>query len=887
MTSTSPDAYDGVTADDIQAYVPGFQLRTNDVDRDRTSYYLALQWQKETFRATVKYARVENAIDSLEHTTEWFPDHDGGPRVTMSDLTMNDSWSTPGIAMCNGEAAVSTAPGQSQWRRTDPGDCETMVPARGLMESGMVSSQSDAWTGAYGLGVGTLGMGKHENATTEDISLNIKWNATEKLFFEFDAQLTKADADFVEVWGGGTFFADVFVEPDLEKSDGPIRHQSAHGLSTAATRDMAVPGRLPAPTSTDGSERRVLAVCRRFFPRRHRRFECVPRRFASYEFGEDSWFKAVRFGVRYSEREQTNKEIGLNWGGIAPAWAGGYGVFSQMDTPAHELVDFSNFFRGGVVQGANNKFPYIRSDLLMNYGAIRNYIAQRAGSRDQPSLGAARQPGWNRRLSSGRYLRHHRGNAERLRAVRFRSRHRQQWHVDRWRTSASASRSRSLVERLRLRTADFNADPQTPSTRTQPRTPDAEDHDDPRDFLPETAAFLEQAATADRRRSGRHEVAAVAQREVEPERQHAGALWRQQGADASEHAGSARLAAASGANTTRPNYPRDHGPERSAVWRGSWCAGHRPQPHHASRVVIPTCSRPTAVNLDLSFEWYFQGGYFSAAVFKKDLKNIITTGDQTLGQITLDGQTVDVVYNGQINQAKADLYGFELAYQQFFDQLPGWMSHLGVQANYTNIQAAADPPGMGVDANGDGSPGRCHPGIPLRCDGSAGTVRAHRQPGRHLPGREDGVPVGLQLALGVPDHLPRLGDRQSDLHGRSGFLDGSFRYDFNEHFQISASISNILDKKEKAYHVVERGRARRRRGSRSSTTAVWSWVCDTSSELNRIGSCGRAEISSPPFSFQSAPEQEESNMKRIIGIAAFAAVLWGCAVRQPPPAARV
>ena len=33
----------------------------------------------------------------------------------------------------------------------------------------------------------------------------------------------------------------------------------------------------------------------------------------------------------------------------------------------------------------------------------------------------------------------------------------------------------------------------------------------------------------------------------------------------------------------------------------------------------------------------------------------------------------------------------------------------------------------------------------------------------------------------------------------NGFLDGSFRYDFNEHFQVSASISNILDQKEKAY----------------------------------------------------------------------------------------
>ena len=74
---------------------PASSCEPTHVERDRTSYYLAAQWQKETVRATLNYARVENQIDSLEHTTEWFPDHDGGPRVTMTDLTFNNDWSTP------------------------------------------------------------------------------------------------------------------------------------------------------------------------------------------------------------------------------------------------------------------------------------------------------------------------------------------------------------------------------------------------------------------------------------------------------------------------------------------------------------------------------------------------------------------------------------------------------------------------------------------------------------------------------------------------------------------------------------------------------------------------------------------------------------------------
>jgi TonB-dependent receptor len=222
-----------------------------------------------------------------------------------------------------------------------------------------------------------------------------------------------------------------------------------------------------------------------------------------------------------------------------------------------------------------------------------------------------------------------------------------------------------------------------------------------------------------------------------------------------------------------------------------------------SRIVItrgnPNLLPTEAVNLDLSFEWYFQGGYFSAAAFQKDLKNIVSTGDQQLGTMTLDGQTVDVVYNGQVNQANAELYGFEVAYQKFFDELPGWMSHLGVQTNYTNIQAEGDPPGMGVDANGDGI---------------ADDLTANFRFGvRDLLGQSEHIAnlVGIyqddnmELRLAYNWRSEYLTTYRDWVTGNpiytapGGFLDGSFRYDFNDHFQVSASISNILDKKEKAY----------------------------------------------------------------------------------------
>jgi iron complex outermembrane receptor protein len=784
------NALDGVPASEIQGYVPGFQLRTNDVDRDRTSSYLALQWQKESFRATVKYARVENSIDSLEHTTEWFPNHAGGAAFTVSDLTMNDDWSTPGIAMCNGDGGrINGTPTNPNGDGQNPGDCETMVPAQGLMESGLVSSQIDSWTGAHGLGVGTLGVGKHENATTEDISLNLKFNATEKLFLEFDAQLTKADSDYVELWGGGTFFSDVFVNPDLESPQVEFRINPNTGINQSNTRDGGA-GRLPVPTSTADPSNAYWLYSSDGFREGTGELKAF-RADSRYEFGEDSWFKAVRFGVRHSEREQLNKEIGQNWGGISPAWAGGYGVLSEMDTPAYELVDFSNFFRGGVVQGSNTRFPYIRRDLLMNYTAMRNYIL------NEPDLGTNHP--WTPRgnldgtgnyrpedisditeETQNAYIRFDFGHDIGSNGMSF------DMNVGVRFVKSDMSSNGSLAY------DDFDQD----QVETGTRTPDAESRDHPRDFLPETAAYLDQQATP--------YVVDRSDTEWLPSLNikwnlNDNSLIRFGGSKAMTRPNIQDLRATRllGATTYRTSYPQITDPMDPlyGVDRGA-------QDIDLGRITLtrgnPDLLPTTAVNLDLSYEWYFQGGYFSAAVFKKDLKNIITTGDLTLGQITLDGQTVDLVYNGPINQAEANLHGFELAYQQFFDQLPGWMSHLGVQANYTNIQAEADPPGMGVDANDDGVP--------------EDVTQAFRFGVRDLLGQSEHIAnlVGIyqdakmefRLAYNWrSEYLTTYRDWVTGnpiYNSASGILDGSFRYDFNEHFQVSASVSNILDKKEKA-----------------------------------------------------------------------------------------
>jgi len=97
---------------------------------------------------------------------------------------------------------------------------------------------------------------------------------------------------------------------------------------------------------------------------------------------------------------------------------------------------------------------------------------------------------------------------------------------------------------------------------------------------------------------------------------------------------------------------------------------------------------PTKSNqFDVSLEWYFSAtGSLTFAGFNKDIKDYIFLG-QSEETYTSNGvtQTFDVTRN--MNGDHGTIKGFEVGYQQFYDQLPGWWSGWGVFANYTFVDS--------------------------------------------------------------------------------------------------------------------------------------------------------------------------------------------------------
>ncbi len=97
----------------------------------------------------------------------------------------------------------------------------------------------------------------------------------------------------------------------------------------------------------------------------------------------------------------------------------------------------------------------------------------------------------------------------------------------------------------------------------------------------------------------------------------------------------------------------------------------------------PFLAPTTAVQYDLSLEWYFSDvGSLTFATFSKDFTDYIQFG-KYFRELTNNGVTRTVEVSGPLNGEGAKITGYEFAYQTFFDFLPEPWSGFGVQMNYT------------------------------------------------------------------------------------------------------------------------------------------------------------------------------------------------------------
>jgi iron complex outermembrane recepter protein len=98
---------------------------------------------------------------------------------------------------------------------------------------------------------------------------------------------------------------------------------------------------------------------------------------------------------------------------------------------------------------------------------------------------------------------------------------------------------------------------------------------------------------------------------------------------------------------------------------------------------------PTSSNADISFEYYMgRSSLISGAIFTKSVKDFIatTTTEQVIPGF---GNGANIRVTRPANVDSAEVKGFEIGTQQFFDKLPAPFDGLGIIANYTYSDSSA------------------------------------------------------------------------------------------------------------------------------------------------------------------------------------------------------
>lgn len=780
----------------------GWQARDVEFQRERDSFYLAGQWRAPdgNTELTVKAVRVENETQSDERTFEFFTDAESWASWEFPGGPSNYSirpFTSDGISQCNGNGEAANG---------GIGICETLRPVDGgLFESGVVSNGLRDWlgdgaAGTQGLGTPFQSLAVYEKrqSVTQDISANLKWRANDQWFFEFDGHYTEAEATLDRLWAGGNHFADYsydFSDPmnpqiSLFVTDTPLQSWVPRG-GNAATQ----------PTSlADPSTAYLLYAADQFEDNTGDLYAI--RGDAEREFANDGWFDSVKFGARYSEREQINRSAGLNWAGIAPPWAGGYLPYAnRQDSEAFEVFDYSDFQRGGLFVGdAGVVFP--SRDQMQDYGAFVTSLA------NEPLLGSFINDDGNLQIGdwvplaqdgvidyAGRGID---GNVKETTTNLY--------GMVNFGNEFDNGQALSGNFGVRYVKTDISGGGVGGFSEFAQFNPTEDPSSNPRTYLPELAAYLDQADT----------VQAI-DNSYEYWLPSLNVKWELNDEMLIRFAASQAI--------TPPNIADLNASRNSRALLG-FVTDTNPAPGTLPGTVdiVPDAVRIDggnpllepieATNFDLSFEWYFgDDGQFTVSSFHKDIKNVIVYGTTNQGSGTFDGYNIPFDFGGNVNLNDGTVTGVEFAYQQFYTELPGLLGNLGLQANFTVIESEATPLPSFEDADGDGVPDNF--------------LTVYRYGIDELLGLSDlsGNLIGIyqddrfeaRLAYNWrSDYFSSYRDFVTGnpiIQEEIGFLDASFKWDVTDQVQISVLGANLLDTKAFASQQVDQAGQRYARSS--------------------------------------------------------------------------
>ncbi len=393
----------------------GATRRRQEFDRERSGYAGALQWESNdrTMLATLQFLRsearqswnervVEIGGDLSEYNT--YPigcqQNEADPRTTLNGFRRGGGNRT--IAVCPvataGFTATPARPGPFRNYEYDED---------GLFERGFITLPGTGWR-TFGSGTANTNLptgGSQFNnirrevlqdTMTQDIGFNFKWNPNEQWSFNFDAQYvdsTTENLDF-SIWGSVLADTELDLTGDIPTA---VLHKPQTTRAAWAAPNPRLEGQTDAQYFNDPSRHYWRSAMDHIEDSEGE--EIAFRGDVAYNF-EDRipGLRRLKVGGRYADRDQNVRSTTYNWGVLSEIWSGNATAVYLNEAPnlPLEQAQFRNFFRGQSAAPPPT-FYYGRNIIQGYFGATQDFLAvnqewnRRRNNRNPPRGGGS---GW-------------------------------------------------------------------------------------------------------------------------------------------------------------------------------------------------------------------------------------------------------------------------------------------------------------------------------------------------------------------------------------------------------------------------------------------------------------------------------------------------------------
>jgi TonB-dependent receptor len=641
----------------------GAAFRSQDTDRERYGYSAALQWRSldGSVEATAQFLRSDARTAWTERAVEVTTDNvesQGGSRPRAGTTFAYDD---------TGLFEKGTITGTTGWWGGD-----SRVPQTGLQSN-------------------NIRRDKKTKNVTDDYSANLKWNVTDKLALNFDYQHVKSKVNDLDV----TLWASTYQDAAIDLTGNGIPSVSfipplltnGETYLNAAHPSYSDPYNSFYRASMDHieqSEGKSNAF----------RFD------ADYSFDDNDWIKSIRAGYRHADRNQTARFSQYNWGVLSEQWGNNGPVWLDENVDGDPATNggaplaisdayfFQNFLGGQAPNPiGNDGRRFVNFNLAENYAQYANLgrlinAEWQGGPIDR--TGTSGGSGWvplakrTGVIAGTPFLPGEINQQQEKNDAAYVQLNYDHQFSDSVKLSGNIGVRYTRTKRISTGVQQFSSagirDAATCAAEAAAATP--------ANPLQGYCALTPADQAAGRAFANDAINTTVVPLSLD--------YWLPSFNAKLEVGGGVQFRAAYSKSVTpaefgltRNYFNLSVGAVQNADANGNLIPGsYRLQAsgNAGNPLLLPI----QGDNFDLTAEWYFgNGGQLTLAGFYKELKNQQTNGIARL-PLTNNGATVSgVVTTAANSNKKGKVYGFEVAYRQNYDFLPGFLSGLGLDANYT------------------------------------------------------------------------------------------------------------------------------------------------------------------------------------------------------------